>query len=501
MRGKDHRPRNTDHGLSVAASDCRDAALPRPYGFLLSVLRSLFSVLCLLLFVHPVHFVHANPAGDELRARLATASPGAEIHVAAGIYDGPFVMDKPLRLLGESGAVLRGNGQGHVVAVRAPDVEIAGFVVRGSGRNLFDDCAAIHITGARAFIHDNRVLDMLHGIYVRKADDCRIEHNVVVGDGARDEAIADPVALGLKAGDAANGELCDVVSVQDRRGNGIHLWNSSGHLVTGNIIRGTRDGIYFSFTRRTIVRANTIARVRYGLHYMYSDENVFEGNTFTENAAGAALMYSRRLVLRGNHFAANRSHRAYGLLLQSVDDTRIEGNSIESNTLGLFMENGNNNTVRANRIAGNYVGLRVSDSTEHSAFTENTLTGNIHPIETSGANTANLWALAGRGNRWDGAVRLDLDRDGVADLPHHEPDLFGAWRRSFPAVGLLSASPGERLLRFIHSRLALPGLPGITDPKPLLGSPNAGPALAAGPRPEEPARRPAAALPLAASTP
>jgi len=405
--------------------------------------------------------------GDWLRKEISNAADGATLHVPAGNYAGPFVVNRSLHLLGDVGAILCGDRTGHVVAIRAPDVELAGFVVRGSGRNLSEDQAAIHITGARALIRDNRVFDMLHGIYVRKANDCRILDNVIIGDGATGDQIADPIVAGLKASDVASGEICSVPDPQDRRGNGIHLWNSSGHLIAGNVVRGTRDGIYFSFTERTLVRGNRIDQVRYGLHYMYSNNNTFEGNVFSDNAAGAALMYSRGLVLRQNRFVSNRSHRAYGLLLQSIDDTRVEENTIEGNTLGLFLENGNNNTVRGNRIVGNYVGLRVSDSTADSRFFENTFSGNIHALETSGANVANLWAVAGRGNHWDDAVTLDLNRDGIADVPHREPDLFGAWRRTFPAIGLLSASPGERLLRFIHSRLALPGISGITDPRPL----------------------------------
>jgi len=405
--------------------------------------------------------------GDRLRAQIGAAAPGAVLQVAADNYDGVFIIEKPLHLLGAPGAVLRGARHGNVVAIRAADVEIAGFVIRGSGRNLSGDDAAIYVTGARALIHDNRIFDMLHGIYVRKANDCRILDNLIVGDGAVGEAVVDPLIAGLKAADVASGELCSVPDPQDRRGNGIHLWNSSGHLLAGNTIRGVRDGVYFSFTGHTLVRDNTISQVRYGLHYMYSDENVFERNVFTDNAAGAALMYSKKLVLRANRFVSNRSHRAYGLLLQSIDDTRVEENTIEGNTVGLFMENGNNDTIRGNYIAGNYVGLRVSDSTSDSRFCENTFTGNIHPLDTNDTNTANLWAVAGRGNYWDDAMTLDLNRDGIADLPHREPDLFGAWRRTFPAIGLLSASPGERLLRLIHSRLALPGLPGVTDPRPL----------------------------------
>jgi nitrous oxidase accessory protein len=409
----------------------------------------------------------AATPGDSLRAQIAAAAPGATVHVAPGRYDGPFVIEKPVHLLGAPGASLVGNHTGNVVVIKAEDVEIAGFVIRGSGRDLTGDNAAIHISASRAVIRANHIFDMLHGIYVRKANDCRILDNVLVGDGATLDQISDPVISGLKASDAASGEMCDAPLAIDRRGNGIHLWNSSGHVITGNSIRGTRDGVYFSFTRRTRAEHNTITQVRYGLHYMYSDENTFEENTFSDNAAGAALMFSRHLVLRRNRFVGNRSQRAYGLLLQSIDDTRIEENTISGNTLGLFLENGNRNIVRGNRITANYVGLRTSDSMAETDFYENTFSGNIHPVETSGPNADNRWAVNGRGNHWEGAVAVDLNHDGIADLAHFEPDLFGSSRRVFPAIGLLSASPGERLLRWIASRLAVPGAAGITDPRPV----------------------------------
>ena len=409
--------------------------------------------------------VFADTAGDTLRARIAGASSGERIVVQAGVYEGSFTLEKPVHLLGEPGAILQGDHQTHIVAVRSPDVEIAGFTLRGSGRSLGRDDAAIHITGARAIIRDNRILDSLHGIYVRRADDCRIANNTIIGDGIVSDGVTDPTVAPLKPGEA---ELCDVDSLQDRRGNGIHLWNSRGHVIEDNVIEGTRDGIYFSFADATVVRRNTIARVRYGLHYMYSDDNTFEENTFTGNGAGSALMYSKGIVLRRNRFHANRSHRAYGILFQSVDNTLVEGNEIDGNTLGFYLENSNAVVVRDNRIVRNYVGLRVSDSTSGSTFTGNRFSGNVHAVETTGSNQANRWSVDGRGNFWEGALALDLDRNGVGDLPHRESDLFGQWRRTFPEIGLLSAAPGERLLRFVHSRIALPGLPGVTDPHPLL---------------------------------
>lgn len=398
-----------------------------------------------------------------LQDEIAGAPPGATLHVPAGLHNGPFVLEKPVTLLGEKGAVLRGDGLTHVVAVRAPDCTIDGFEIRRSGLRLADDHAGIHITAPRCTVRNNLVTECLHGIYVRRAADCRIIDNHIVGTRVHFD-VPNPVMTGVRP---SSEDLCTTTLEQDERGNGIHLWNSSGHVIQGNTIEGTRDGIYFSFTDRTLVTNNRIHQVRYGLHYMYSDENRFEHNVFTENAAGAALMFSRGIVLRDNTFAASRSHRAYGLLMLAVEDTRVEGNRIQGNTLGLYLENSNRNQLVQNTVTANHVGMRLSDSSSDNLFTENILTGNLHPVETTGSNNASVWSLNSRGNYWDDALVLDLDGNGVSELPHHEPDLFGGLRRSFPAIGLLSGSPGERLIRFIHRRLALPGLPSITDPYPL----------------------------------
>jgi nitrous oxidase accessory protein len=402
-------------------------------------------------------------AGPWLRDRLAGATPGAVIDVPAGTYSGPFVIDRPVILLGHGHAVLVGDGKTHVVAVRAPDVTIDGFEIRNSGLDLAKDHAAIHVTGARAIVRRNRITESLHGVYVRQANDVRIEDNTIFGKTVTIEPV-DPFA----APSAAGGEVCEVTLTQDRRGNGIHVWNSTGQTIAGNVIRQARDGIYFSFADRSDVRGNDVRNVRYGLHYMYSDENRFSENIFLENAAGAALMYSKHIVLERNVFAASRNHRAHGLLLYSVDETRIERNQIIGNTMGLFLEHSLTNVLRGNVIADNHIGIHVTNSSDGNVFTENTFRGNLHPIETSGVTVANTWAADGRGNYWDTAVRLDLDADGIGDTPHRELDLFGEWRRSFPAIGLLAGSPGERLLRFVHARVVLPGVSGITDPSPLL---------------------------------
>ena len=201
---------------------------------------------------------------------------------------------------------------------------------------------------------------------------------------------------------------------------------------------------------------------------MYSDENVFENNTFTENADGAAIMFSKDMVVRGNRFVSNRGYRAYGLIFQSSDRSRLEQNEISENAVGLSFNQCNQNEIVGNRVTRNYIGLRFGSNSDANRFTENIFTGNMHPIETGASDVSgSLWAVHGVGNLWDTKLDLDFDRDGIVDLPHRELDLFGILRRDFPAIAFLSESPAVKLLRFANERAVIPGMSSIEDPAPL----------------------------------
>jgi nitrous oxidase accessory protein len=414
------------------------------------------------------HATEGPDRTDWLRDALTRAPEGSTIAVPAGLYRGPVSIDRPVYLRASGAVRLRGDGRTHTIVIGADGVTLQGFDISGSGLDLAKDHAAVYVTGARAAIVDNYIHDALHGIYVRQADGARIEGNIILGTESIEQPV-DPFSARVKPGEA---ELCAVSLDQNRRGNGIHIWNSSHHLIVRNTIRHTRDGVYFSFVEQTEVRDNDIQGVRYGLHYMYSDDNVFEHNVFRDNAAGAALMSSHHIVLRGNQFLANRSHRSYGVLLQTVDDSRLEQNRIDGNTVGVFFESGHGNRLVGNTIERNHIGIHVSDSSDGNEFGENRFSGNLHTVETTGGNLTSRWTIDGRGNYWDSAATIDLDGNGVADLPHRELDLFGALRRDLPVIGLLAGSPAERLLRFVHARLALPGLAGVVDPAPLTRAPH-----------------------------
>ncbi len=401
----------------------------------------------------------ASALSHTLQERINAAARGETIRVEAGIHSGPLIISKPLALIGETGSEIRGNGFGKVVTISADDVTLRGLRITGSGLRLSDDDAAVFVTGNRATIDSCVVADSLHGIYLKKISGAKILHNRIQGKISL-AASTDPVEKGIGKGT----ENCDATLVSDRRGNGIHQWSCESNLIRGNDITDTRDGIYFSFTSGSRVENNLVHHTRYGLHYMYSDGNAFENNTFTENAAGAAIMFSKDLIVRGNRFVSNRGHRAYGLIFQSSDRSRIEQNEISENAVGLSFNQCNANIVAANRVTQNYIGLRVGSNSDDNQFTENIFARNLHSVETGGSDVSGTrWSVSGVGNFWDDGFELDLDRDGINDLPHRELDLLSVLRRDFPAVAFLSDSPALKLLRFAHGRAALPGANTIED--------------------------------------
>ena len=397
-----------------------------------------------------------------LQERIDAAALNETIRIEAGTY-GSIVINKPLTLIGQAGAEIRGTGAGKVVTIAADDVTVAGLRITGSGLNLSDDDAAVFVTGNRATIENNTIAHSLHGIYLKKIFGARILDNRIEGK-TTIAASTEPIEKGI----GQSSENCDTTLVANRRGNGIHQWNCENNLIRGNDISETRDGIYFSFTNNSRVEDNVVHRTRYGLHYMYSDGNVFENNIFAENAAGAAIMFSKELLVRGNHFVSNRGLRAYGLIIQSTDRSRFEANELEQNAVGLSFNQCNGNQVIANRVRNNYIGLKFGSNSDENRFTENIFTRNLHPVETGVLEgSGNKWAVKGVGNLWGSASELDLNQDGIGDFAHRELDLFGILRRDFPAIAFLSDSPAAKLLRFANERAVIPGISSIEDPAPL----------------------------------
>jgi nitrous oxidase accessory protein len=381
----------------------------------------------------------AHPSAIEA---LAAARAGDTVHLMPGRHPGPLVVRAPrVTVEGSRAAVVDGGRRGTVVHVVADSVTLDGFTVAGSGRSMDRDEAAVKLercTGCT--VRSLAVRDPLHGIYVLESQGVTIEGNDILG----------PAEL-----------------TESARGNGIHLFNSSGNRLLRNRVRTTRDGIYFSFASDNLVADNDVAHVRYGLHYMYSDDNRFERNVFAENAAGAAIMFSKRIILRENLFARHIGYRAYGLLLHTGEHILVEANRFEANLTALFLDGSLGNTFRDNLIAGNGIGIDLLASSEQNSFTGNVFRHNRTPVRKLLGSGANAWSPAGRGNDWGDPAVFDLDRNGIGDRPYRAGDPFLTLAGSRPALELYGGTLAARALSWAENAFPVFAVPLVVDSAPL----------------------------------
>lgn len=380
-----------------------------------------------------------------VQAAVNAAHPGDTVRVAPGVHRGLVLIDRPLVLLGPADAILDGDHAGTVITVRSDSVTITGITVRGSGRALEQDMAAIKLercTGCR--VRHVTITDPLHGIYLLASHGVELADNTITG-------------------------AADLV--ESSRGNGIHLWNATGNRITGNRISGTRDGIYFSFATHNLVAQNDVSRVRYGLHYMYSDDNRFETNAFRRNAAGAAIMFSKRIIFLDNTFSEHVGYRAYGILLQTASEVTAEGNRIEGNLTGLFLDGATGDTFRNNLIRGNGVGIDVLASAENNTFTGNVIADNRIAVRKVLGTSENAWSSMGRGNYWKTDRVFDLDGDGIGDRPYQAGDPFAGLAAGKPVLDLFSGTLAARALAWADEAFPVFDLPRVTDPHPLAQPP------------------------------
>ncbi|MBT2719784.1 nitrous oxide reductase family maturation protein NosD [Bacillus sp. ISL-46] len=333
-------------------------------------------------------------AAENLQATIDSLKDGAVLQLENKTYQGNIVINKAMTIIGSPKTVIKGDGTGNVISIKAPHVKLSHLtVMHGSmNRNSAEEYAAIKIyTNSNVVEHIN-IRDSFHGIYLSQAHDNTIRANHIKGMG--------------------KGKVAE-------QGNGIHVYYANNNLLEKNTIEGTRDGMFFEYANNNHSYENNISHTRYGLHYMYSDENIFKKNTFTMNTGGAAIMNSNHLKLEDNQFIVNYGNQSFGLLLLQANDNFIANNTFYMNQRGLYIDQATRNEFRHNKIVQNQIGIELWASSNDQVFTLNQISENTIPAVTLGGNSENnSWSKDGKGNDWGSAFPItDLNQDRIGDFP------------------------------------------------------------------------------------
>ncbi len=375
-----------------------------------------------------------------LQPLIEAAAPGEVLLLAPGRHAGPLVIDRPLALRGEPGAIVEGPGTGSVITVTAPDVRIEGLEVTGSGVDLpaMDSAILVQQTAPRAMVRGNRIMNNLFGVYLHGAADSRVESNVIVG--RRDLRLAEA-------------------------GNGVSIWNAPGAAIIGNTISQGRDGIYVKISHHNRFENNTFSRLRFAIHYMYTNDSRIAGNRSRGNHVGWAIMYSERLDIEDNVSDDDRDH---GLLLNSTNDSRVIGNVVRhGGEKCVFVYNANNNRLENNWFEGCPIGIHFTAGSEGNVMTGNAFVANRVQVKYVGTRFID-WAAGGRGNYWSDNPAFDLDGDGIADRPYRPNDVMDEILWTRPQAKLLANSPAVQLVRWAQARFPALYPGGVFDSAPLM---------------------------------
>lgn len=368
-----------------------------------------FSVVC-----------YAAGAAMPLQELVDQTESGGTVVIPAGQYRGPLVVRKPVTLKAEGAVTVDNPEQGAIISIEADGASVTGLTL--ADRRNDPDSVAVSITGSGNRLARISITTMGYGVRLNKARRNTLEELDIQG-------LTSPEKTGAQEAEPSE------------RGNGIDLLESDGNVIAHNRITNMFDGVYIEKGDGNQVEANTVTHSRYGYHLMFSKNTSITGNTGSRNVTGAMIMSDEGSRVTGNDFAKQSANAtAQGILLFDVRNALVENNRVEGNRLGIYTQGIRDSQIKSNQFLRNFLGIQMTDAEG------NRLEGNEFI-----ANVIQAQAVAGKNNRiafnyWDDQNSLDLQGDGVSDLPYRANPFFLSLTEKTPAYQLFFGSPGMLLL-------------------------------------------------------
>lgn len=391
--------------------------------------------------------VNVDPRLTPLAAAIAMAADGDTLRLLPGIHRGPITVSKRLTIKGRSkAAVIKGNGAGSVITVKARDVLIDGVTVTGSGLLLETQDSGIFLSkeARAARILNSRIEDNLIGIYVWGAHDAIVKGNTITG--RRDLRV-------------------------NERGNGIQIWNAPGARIENNRIRFGRDGIFVTTSKQNLFANNHMSDLRFAVHYMYTNSSKVIGNVSRGNHLGYAVMFSKNIDVAGN---LSDNDRDRGILFNYANRIQVRNNVVSGGPKKcVFIYNSNKNRFTGNRFEGCTIGIHFTGGSERNLIYGNAFINNRTQVKYVGTRWVE-WSHKGKGNYWSDHTAFDLNRDGIADVAYRPNDLTDQILWRYPVAKILTNSPAIQLLKWAQNSFPALHPGGVIDRAPLMVPPGGG---------------------------
>jgi nitrous oxidase accessory protein len=395
-------------------------------------------------------------AHADLQEQLDALEPGEAFELPAGHVPSLAIRVPGVSLSCHPDTVIDASGQGNAVHIVAEKVTLSGCTVRNWGSDLNELDAGIFVAreAQGTVVENNRLQGPAFGVWLDATPDVTVRNNHIRGD------------TRLRSQD---------------RGNGIHLFNTTGALIEGNDISQTRDAIYIETANHNTLRGNVMTDLRYGIHYMYSMDNLLENNITRGTRTGYALMQSKRLRVINNR---SENDENYGILMNFITQSELRGNVVTGVSQGqsagvsidgaegkaVFIYNSLYNTFEGNLFANSNIGIHLTAGSEDNEVFGNAFVDNQRQVKYVATRTQ-TWAKEDSGNYWSDYLGWDRDQDGIGDVPYEPNDNVDRLLWKYPEAKVLMFSPAVDTLRWVQEAFPVVKAAGVSDPHPLMRIP------------------------------
>ena len=384
---------------------------------------------------------------ETVQAAVDAAPNGTAVRVPEGVYEEHVTVDKPLTLVGESGARVSGGGNGTVVTVETDGVAVSSLNISGVG----NETRASSEAGQGQNAAWDRSIEEAYG-----NSDAGIRFEGTTRGLVHDTHI-DTNATGILFSDTEGG----VVTETTVRGSEEWIDGFMGVLtirspavVQNSTFYGGRDSVYSHASDGLVVRENYMETGRFGVHLMYTSNTLLRGNTVREKELSGLVIMTRPT---GNYVVGNDVRGSGNGIATEGSRSYFAENTVVDNSYGMKMGAGSSVYTR-NVLAHNGVGASASSIIPSNRVTENDFVDNEVQV-TAAEGSMRVWGYEGSGNYWSNAP------PGAEEFRPTDP--IDSSVTTVDGMVTVRESPSYALLNGLET--VIPGMrsTGIVDESPL----------------------------------
>ncbi|QCJ44095.1 hypothetical protein FAY30_20500 [Bacillus sp. S3] len=202
-------------------------------------------LLKLILLVGIISFVGGKEtsADGSLQSQINAVPAGGILTIAAGIYQEPIVLKKPIVIEAEKGTILKACNSKPAITIKGNSVTVKGIQIISCKKDK--SAAVIKMSGKNHHLEDLTLKIWKSGIYLENVEKTSFRNLRLAGVGKE---------------------------------NGFELWDSHHNTFEEIKVEHVQDGFYMENSSNNTFSGNTISNSRYGLHVMFSDNiTIVEG--------------------------------------------------------------------------------------------------------------------------------------------------------------------------------------------------------------------------------